>query len=119
MLTELRDRGREPVRAGANPAQQILANRLAPRLVQIDKALGGDGKIDLARLVALESSKDPDAALEEVDTLIGLIFNAEGDAYSSLWVPTGGGTNKEYWLAKSRKEVERVQKSLKRLIELQ
>ena len=115
-------------------SEEVIADLLT-RFTDICASEGGDGvrrvlgtvgtksplyKIEkAARLVALESSKDPDAALEEVDTLIGLIFNAEGDAYSSLWVPTGGGTNKEYWLAKSRKEVERVQKSLKRLIELQ
>ena len=115
-------------------SEEVIADLLT-RFTEICASEGGDGvrrvlgtvgtksplyKIEkAARLVALESSKDPDAALEEVDTLIGLIFNAEGDAYSSLWVPTGGGTNKEYWLAKSRKEVERVQKSLKRLIELQ
>ena len=39
-----------------------------------------------ARAVAMEKA-DVDEALEEVDTLIGLVFNAEGDAYSSLWVP--------------------------------
>ena len=69
-------------------------------------------------MVALDS-EDPDVALEEVDKLIGLIFSAEGDAYSSLWVPTGGGTDASYWLKRSKKEAVKARDSLKKLIELQ
>mmetsp|Transcript_7357 Transcript_7357/g.17679 ORF Transcript_7357/g.17679 Transcript_7357/m.17679 type:complete len:149 (-) Transcript_7357:26-472(-) len=116
-------------------ASDVALKDLVDNWADLTEVEGGDGvrrvlgtvgtksplyKIEkAARMVALESSKDQDAALEEVDTFIGLIFNAEGDAYSSLWVPTGGGTNKEYWLSKSKKEAAKARDSLKKLIDLQ
>ena len=47
------------------------------------------------------------------------VSSAEGDAYSSLWVPTGGGTDASYWLKRSKKEAVKARDSLKKLIELQ
>ena len=97
-----------------NELSQSTANLRQPNPALEQKILGTVGtssplyKIEkAARMVALESSNQ-DEALEEVDTLIGLIFNAEGDAYSSLWVPTGGGTDASFWLTKSKKEAAKA-----------
>ena len=52
-----------------------------------------------AKLIAAESSDEN--GFELLEELMGNIAGADGDAYSSIFVPTGGGTNTEYWLKKA------------------
>ena len=86
--------------------------------VELVEETGGDPPEKAAKLVARDSDADPDAAFEEVETLMALLSNADGEAYSSIFVPTGGGTTPEYWLARSRKEVVKARASVGRLLEL-
>ena len=39
--------------------------------------------------------------------------------YSSIFVPTGGGTTPEFWLDKSKKEVAEARATLGAILELQ
>ena len=54
----------------------------------------------------------------QVDTFLGEIDAADGDAYSSIFVPTGGGTTPEYWLKRSKKEVAKSRDTLSLILEL-
>ena len=38
--------------------------------------------------------------------------------YSSIFVPTGGGTNTEFWLKKAKVEIKNVRGSLQRIADL-
>ena len=41
------------------------------------------------------------------------------DAYSSIFVPTGGGTTPEFWLDRSKKEIVKTRATLAKILELQ
>jgi len=71
-----------------------------------------------AKFLAQESDADPEKAFEEVENLMACISSADGEAYSSIFTPTGGGTTPEYWLKRSQKEVVKVRASVTRLLEL-
>jgi hypothetical protein len=87
---------------GGNGVRRVLG-KLGPTspLHRIDKAVN---------LVAREL--DDDGAFEEVDKFLGFLDAADGDAYSSIFVPTGGGTTPEYWLARSKAQVVKAQSTL-------
>ena len=53
-----------------------------------------------------------------VDEFLGQLDAADGDAYSSIFVPTGGGTTPEFWLARSKKEATAARATLARFLEL-
>ena len=69
-----------------------------------------------AKLIAAESSDDN--GFELLEELMGNIAGADGDAYSSIFVPTGGGTNTEFWLKKAKIEIKNVRGSLQRIADL-
>ena len=69
-----------------------------------------------AKLIAAESSDDN--GFELLEELMGNIAGADGDAYSSIFVPTGGGTNTEFWLKKAKVEIKNVRGSLQRIADL-
>jgi hypothetical protein len=91
---------------GGNGIRRVLG-KLGPTspLYRIDKAVN---------LVARDL--DDDGAFEEVDKFLGQIDAADGDAYSSIFVPTGGGTTPEYWLARSKEQIAKAQATLGRII---
>jgi hypothetical protein len=99
-----------------------------------------------AQFIAQESDEDPERAFEEVENLMTCISSADGEAYSSviaqglesdqqlsayaathhinlgprlrqIFVPTGGGTTPEYWLARSKKEVVKVRASVTKILD--
>ena len=99
-----------------------------------------------AKFIAQESDEDPERAFEEVENLMTCISSADGEAYSSviaqglesdqqlsayaathhinlgprlrqIFVPTGGGTTPEYWLARSKKEVVKVRASVTKILD--
>ena len=69
-----------------------------------------------AKLIAAESSDEN--GFELLEELMGNIAGADGDAYSSIFVPTGGGTNTEFWLKKAKVEIKNVRGSLQRIADL-
>ena len=69
-----------------------------------------------AKLIAAESSDEN--GFELLEELMGNIAGADGDAYSSIFVPTGGGTNTEFWLKKAKLEIKNVRGSLQRIADL-
>ena len=71
-----------------------------------------------AKRLAEESEDDPEGAFEAVEDLMAYINAADSEAYSSIFVPTGGGTTPAYWLARSKKEVVKVRAQLGRVLEL-
>ena len=93
---------------GGNGVRRVLG-KLGPTspLHRIDKAAG---------LVAREL--EDERSFDLVDVLLGQLDAADGDAYSSIFVPTGGGTTPEYWLARSKKEVAQAQATLARILAL-
>ena len=115
-------------------ASETAVDDLLQRFDAITAAEGGDGvrrvlgtvgvksplfRVEIAaKLLARESEEDPEAAFEAVEDLMAYISNADGEAYSSIFVPTGGGTTPGYWLGRSKKEVVKVRASLRRILEL-
>ena len=93
---------------GGNGVRRVLG-RLGPTspLHRVDKACS---------LVA--RNVDDERSFELVDTFLGEIDAADGDAYSSIFVPTGGGTTPEYWLKRSKKEVAKSRDTLSLILEL-
>ena len=69
-----------------------------------------------AKLIAAESSDEN--GFDLLEELMGNIAGADGDAYSSIFVPTGGGTNTEFWLKKAKVEIKNVRGSLQRIADL-
>ena len=67
----------------------------------------------------LARSLEDDRSFELIDQFLGELDAADGDAYSSIFVPTGGGTTPEYWLARSRKEVTKTRGTLAAILELE
>ena len=94
---------------GGNGVRRVLG-KLGPTspLHRVDKAVN---------LVARDL--DDDRAFDLVDTFLGQLDAADGDAYSSIFVPTGGGTTPEFWLDKSKKEVAGARATLGAILELQ
>ena len=68
------------------------------------------------KLIAAESSDEN--GFDLLEELMGNIAGADGDAYSSIFVPTGGGTNTEFWLKKAFVEIKNVRGSLQRIADL-
>ena len=115
-------------------ASETAIDDLLQRFDAIAAAEGGDGvrrvlgtvgvksplfRVEIAaKLLAQESEEDPENAFEAVEDLMTYISNADGEAYSSIFVPTGGGTTPGYWLWRSKKEVVKVRASLRRILEL-
>ena len=93
---------------GGNGVRRVLG-KLGPTspLHRVDKA---------ALLVAREL--DDESSFDLVDEFLGQLDAADGDAYSSIFVPTGGGTTPEYWLIRSKKEVTKARSTLGRILEL-
>ena len=93
---------------GGNGVRRVLG-RLGPTspLYRVDKACS---------LVA--RSLDDESSFDLVDEFLGQLDAADGDAYSSIFVPTGGGTTPEYWLARSKKEAIKARATLARILEL-
>ena len=93
---------------GGNGIRRVLG-KLGPTspLHRVDKALG---------LVARDV--EDERSFDLVDQFLAEIDSADGDAYSSIFVPTGGGTTPEYWLARSKKEITKARTTLDRIIEL-
>lgn len=94
---------------GGNGIRRVLG-KLGPTspLHRVDKAVG---------LVARQL--EDESAFELVDVFLGQLDGADGDAYSSIFVPTGGGTTPEYWLIRSKKEIKEARTTLGRILELQ
>ena len=94
---------------GGNGVRRVLG-KLGPTspLHRVDKAVN---------LVARDL--DDDKAFDLVDKFLGQLDAADGDAYSSIFVPTGGGTTPEFWLEKSKKEVAEARATLGAILELQ
>lgn len=94
---------------GGNGVRRILG-KLGPTspLHRVDKA---------ASLVGREL--DDERAFDIIDDFLGQLDAADGDAYSSIFVPTGGGTNPEYWLARSKKEITKTRGTLDQILKLQ
>ena len=94
---------------GGNGIRRVLG-KLGPTspLHRVDKAVG---------LVARQL--EDESAFELVDVFLGQLDAADGDAYSSIFVPTGGGTTPEYWLIRSKKEIKEARSTLGRILELQ
>jgi len=93
---------------GGNGVRRVLG-KLGPTspLHRVDKACS---------LVARDL--EDDRTFDLVDEFLGQIDAADGDAYSSIFVPTGGGTTPAYWLARSRKEIVKARATLGLLLEL-
>ena len=94
---------------GGNGVRRVLG-KLGPTspLYRVDKPLN---------LVARELDDDSSFAL--VDEFLGQLDAADGDAYSSIFVPTGGGTTPEYWLERSKKEIAKARGTLDQILKLQ
>ena len=94
---------------GGNGVRRILG-KLGPTspLHRVDKAVN---------LVARDL--DDDKVFDLVDKFLGQLDAADGDAYSSIFVPPGGGTTPEFWLEKSKKEVAGARATLGAILELQ
>lgn len=94
---------------GGNGIRRVLG-KLGPTspLHRVDKA---------ASLYA--RGLDDERAFELVDEFMGQLDAADGDAYSSIFVPTGGGTTPEYWLGRCKKEVAKARATLGVILELQ
>ena len=94
---------------GGNGIRRVLG-KLGPTspLHRIDKATGILGR-----------SLEDERTFDLVDEFLGQIDAADGDAYSSIFVPTGGGTNTEYWLDRSKKEVVKARATLGTILQLQ
>ena len=94
---------------GGNGVRRVLG-KLGPTspLHRVDKA---------ASLVAC--NLDDERTFDIMDDFLGQVDAADGDAYSSIFVPTGGGTTPEYWLARSKKEVAKARSTLGQFLELQ
>ena len=75
-------------------------------------------RIDKATSVYARSLED-EKSFDLVDEFLGQLDAADGDAYSSIFVPTGGGTNTEYWLDRSKKEIVKCRATLATILELQ
>eukprot|EP00966_Prymnesium_polylepis_P265039 6123302-Prymnesium_polylepis.1 len=75
-------------------------------------------RVDKACNLVARDLDDP-SSFDLVDEFLGQLDAADGDAYSSIFVPTGGGTTPEYWLARSKKEVVVARATLARILELQ
>ena len=92
---------------GGNGIRRVLG-KLGPTspLYRIDKAVN---------IVARDI--DDDGAFELVDQFLGQIDAADGDAYSSIFVPTGGGTTPEYWLARSKQQIVKARATLGRIMQ--
>ena len=93
---------------GGNGVRRVLG-KLGPTspLHRVDKA---------ANLVARDL--EDERTFELIDQFLGQLDAADGDAYSSIFVPTGGGTTPDYWLARSKKEVAKAQTTLAVILEL-
>lgn len=93
---------------GGNGVRRVLG-KLGPTspLHRIDKAT-----------TALARDLDDERSFDLVDEFLGLLDAADGDAYSSIFVPTGGGTTPEYWLDRSKKEIVQARAKLDRILEL-
>ena len=93
---------------GGNGIRRVLG-KLGPSspLHRIDKATG-----------VFARNLDDERAFDLVDEFLQQLDGADGDAYSSIFVPTGGGTNTEYWLAKCKKEVVKARATLGTILEL-
>ena len=93
---------------GGNGIRRVLG-KLGPTspLHRVDKPLN---------LVARDL--DDGSAFDLVEEFLGQLDAADGDAYSSIFVPTGGGTTPDYWLARSKKEVVKARATLGRILEL-
>ena len=94
---------------GGNGIRRVLG-KLGPTspLHRVDKAVG---------LVARQL--DDESAFDLVDVFLGQLDAADGDAYSSIFVPTGGGTTPEYWLVRSKKGIKEARTTLGRILELE
>ena len=92
---------------GGNGIRRVLG-KLGPTspLYRIDKAVN---------IVARDI--DDDGAFELVDQFLGQIDAADGDAYSPIFVPTGGGTTPEYWLARSKQQIVKARATLGRIMQ--
>jgi len=92
---------------GGNGIRRVLG-KLGPTspLYRIDKAVN---------IVARDI--DDDGAFELVEQFLGQIDAADGDAYSSIFVPTGGGTTPEYWLARSKQQIVKARATLGRIMQ--
>ena len=62
---------------------------------------------------------DDESSFDLVDAFLGQLDAADGDAYSSIFVPTGGGTTPEFWLDRSKKEIVKTRATLAKILELQ
>lgn len=93
---------------GGNGIRRVLG-KLGPTspLYRIDKA---------CKLLA--SDLENDSSFELVDEFLGQLDAADGDAYSSIFVPTGGGTTPEYWLTRSKSGIKQARATLGRILEL-
>ena len=94
---------------GGNGVRRVLG-KLGPTspLHRVDKAVN---------LVARDL--EDERAFELADDFLRQIDSADGNAYSSIFVPTGGGTTPEYWLDKSRKDVALARATLDRFLALE
>jgi hypothetical protein len=109
-LTALLDRFDEVTASdGGNGVRRVLG-KLGPTspLFKVDKAV---------TLVARDMDFD-DSGFQLVDDFLGQLDAADGDAYSSIFVPTGGGTTPEYWLGRSKKEVARARSTLRQILDI-
>jgi hypothetical protein len=94
---------------GGNGVRRVLG-RLGPTspLHRVDKAVN-----------LVTRSLDDESAFDLADEFLQQLDAADGDAYSSIFVPTGGGTTPEYWLVRSKKEVTQARATLSRILELE
>ena len=94
---------------GGNGIRRVLG-KLGPTspLHRIDKPVN---------LVA--RNLDDESSFDLVDAFLGQLDAADGDAYSSIFVPTGGGTTPEFWLDRSKKEIVKTRATLAKILELQ
>lgn len=94
---------------GGNGVRRVLG-KLGPTspLHRVDKALN---------LVA--RGLEDERAFDLVDQFMGELDAADGDAYSSIFVPTGGGTTPEFWLERSKKEIAKARATLDVILGLQ
>ena len=108
-LDELLKRYDEIVAAdGGNGIRRVLG-KLGPTspLHRIDKATS-----------VVARGLDDERSFDMIDDFLAQVDAADGDAYSSIFVPTGGGTTPEYWLGKAKKDVVQARATLDAILEL-